>query len=125
MSASRTHRGALVLIVDDDAAVRAYLMTAFVREGCVVATAADGEEAIELLQQGTKYDLVLTDTSMPRKGGIEVLEVAQAALPGAHRILMSGSVVQAQALQRAKELGAEIFQKPISLDDIRRVIQSL
>jgi len=62
-----------VLVVDDDGGVRAVVARVLETAGITVLVAADGFEALELLDREDRHiDLVLTDVSMPRLGGIEL-----------------------------------------------------
>jgi signal transduction histidine kinase len=60
-----------VLIVDDNADMRAYLSN-ILREGWEIEAVADGLEALEAIDRA-RPDLVLTDVMMPRMGGFELL----------------------------------------------------
>jgi CheY-like chemotaxis protein len=64
-----------ILIADDDADARRLLarMLAAHDPGAAVATASNGEEALQLLGQ-EEFDLLLLDIMMPRTSGLEVLE---------------------------------------------------
>jgi DNA-binding response OmpR family regulator len=62
-----------ILIVDDDDAIRALLMTVLRRRGYNADDAHNGAVGIEKLQ-GSHYSLVLLDLMMPRVSGYEVLE---------------------------------------------------
>lgn len=64
-----------LLIADDDSTMRAFLGEAARRLGREVRLAADGAEAIALLNQ-EPFDLVLTDHKMPRADGLAVLKAA-------------------------------------------------
>jgi CheY-like chemotaxis protein len=57
-----------ILFADDDAAIRRFVPMSLGRNGHEVTVACDGNEALELYEPG-KYDLVLTDLSMPRMSG--------------------------------------------------------
>lgn len=61
--------GETLLIVDDEADIRAMLRDAFSLEGYRVLTAASGEEALTLLER--RPDLVLLDVSMPGMDGLD------------------------------------------------------
>lgn len=65
--------GTRVLVVDDDAAIRMLLMALCRRLKYESDAAADGVEALELMQ-GARYDLMLLDLMMPRMNGFEVLD---------------------------------------------------
>lgn len=54
-----------ILLVDDEAAIRANLGPFLERAGFTVHTAADGQEALEVLNR-TRPDLIVTDVLMPR-----------------------------------------------------------
>ena len=61
-----------ILIVDDEAPIRLALRTAFRRENIRTAEAADGEEALKMLKR-ERYQLIILDVMMPKKGGYEML----------------------------------------------------
>jgi two-component system, cell cycle sensor histidine kinase and response regulator CckA len=58
-----------VLIVEDEDMVRAVAERALVRQGYVVETASDGEQALELFAEGKRYDLIVSDVVMPNMDG--------------------------------------------------------
>ena len=61
-----------VLVVDDDASIRALVMRVFTRRGDKVQSAVDGEAAIGCLK-AYRFDLVVLDLMMPRTDGFGVL----------------------------------------------------
>ena len=61
-----------VLIAEDDELIRNLLRTIVERSGCETAVAADGVEALRLLQQ-SPFDLVLLDLMMPAMNGYELI----------------------------------------------------
>jgi len=62
-----------ILVVDDVAANVDLLKSMLVREGYQVVTAADGEQALQMLEE-TSPDLILMDVLMPKLSGYEVCE---------------------------------------------------
>ncbi|MBP3239298.1 MAG: response regulator transcription factor [Oribacterium sp.] len=62
-----------ILVVDDEAAIRLAIRVALKREGMRVIEAADGKDAIELLDN-QKFSLVILDVMMQEIGGYEVLQ---------------------------------------------------
>lgn len=60
-----------ILIAEDEIALRFLLSETLVDEGYEVKETADGQEAIERLQEET-YDLIILDYMMPEKTGVEV-----------------------------------------------------
>ena len=78
-------RGIRVLVVDDDADIRALANLALSQDGHVVSEASSGGEALTLIDAQAP-DLLVLDLLMPGQGGLEVLRIlrsrpATAALP--------------------------------------------
>jgi two-component system KDP operon response regulator KdpE len=67
-----TAKGALLLVVDDDPAIRRTLAETLGVEGYETLTAADGLEATELLRTAAP-DLVITDLAMPGRDGLALI----------------------------------------------------
>lgn len=80
-----------VVIVDDTPDLRDLLRLALERNGDfrVVGEAADGREALEVVEAHTP-DLVLLDIAMPVMDGLEALPLVRAACPGATVVMLSG-----------------------------------
>ena len=104
-----------VMIVDDAAIMRLYIAS-FVRslpDFKVVAQAANGQEALDKLANGTEVDLILLDIEMPVMDGLEFLRHAR--LKTRARICMLSSVAAQGSphAAKARELGADgVVAKP-------------
>jgi two-component system sensor histidine kinase/response regulator len=70
-----------VLMVDDNADANTFLAKILQMEGCTVATAATGEEALEVLAAGEPPDVILADLGLPGIDGRMFLRMAR-ELPG-------------------------------------------
>ena len=68
-----TGTGKSVLCVDDDPGIRGLLHEIITRLGHSTITAADGIDALEKLEDG-HFDIVITDISMPRMDGVELIK---------------------------------------------------
>jgi two-component system cell cycle response regulator len=68
-----TGTGKSVLCVDDDPGIRGLLQEIITSLGHSSITAADGIDALEKLEDG-HFDIVITDISMPRMDGIELIK---------------------------------------------------
>lgn len=86
-----------ILAVDDDASIR--MIAPLLIEGSNVAsqvglidTAADGQEAFERIMKENKYNLVLTDGSMPRMNGLELAKRIKASGKNIVVGLVSGGI---------------------------------
>jgi DNA-binding response OmpR family regulator len=79
-----------ILLVDDDSAVRVFNKTVLTQAGYEVDEAADGGAGFEALQSQL-YDLVITDNSMPKVTGIEMLKKLRAARLSLPVIMATGA----------------------------------
>ncbi len=79
-----------ILMVDDDALIAMSSVDMLEDLGHVVTEANSGKAALELLQNGHKFDLVITDYSMPGMTGAELARAAKALLPQLPIMIASG-----------------------------------
>ena len=86
------------------------------RAGYDVTACADGEEAIEVLDE--PWDLLLTDIVMPGKDGIEVARLAAARHPGLRIMFITGFAAVALTAGNRAPPGAKVLSKPIHLREI-------
>lgn len=104
-----------ILVVDDEPAIRDVLLEILRDEGYGTVAAQDGLSALDLLE-GMEIDLVIIDTMMPRRGGVELLQSMRGdpRLRDVPAILMS-----AAARPQLDGLGVSVFlPKPFELDDL-------
>ena len=102
---------ARILVVDDEPAHRDSLRRIFERAGHEVVVAADGDEAIALLQREAVH-VVLTDLVMPKRDGTAVLKAAKAAQPEADVILMTAYGTVENAVQAMRDGAYDFLTKP-------------
>ena len=113
-----------VLVVEDDAMVRAYVMASLRSFGHRAVSVSNGQEAIDLLGEGIDVSLVITDAVMP--GGVTGLEVsnyAQANHPHIPVILMSGYATDLLEQQGRITTGVPFLKKPFQKDDLERIVR--
>jgi CheY-like chemotaxis protein len=80
-----------ILVVDDEPDVLRVVAKRLERVGCEVGVAVDGEEALTLLlSDGPPWDLVLTDQTMPRRTGEQLLLAMREAGVTTPVVVMSG-----------------------------------
>ncbi len=77
-----------LLVVDDEPANLQKLKRTFTRE-FLVYEAGSGEEALDLLSQGT-FSVIITDQRMPGISGVDLLRESRATSPNAIRIILTG-----------------------------------
>jgi two-component system copper resistance phosphate regulon response regulator CusR len=106
-----------VLVVDDSDRVRKTLASGLRAHGMAVETAADGAEALTLLN-GLAFDVTVLDLMMPRVDGTQVLKAlkARSAKP---RILVLSARDQVQDRVDALNLGADDYLvKPFAFEEL-------
>jgi two-component system, OmpR family, response regulator len=113
-----------ILIVDDDAAVRAAARKLLEGAGYEVSTAADGREA-ETRIQALSVDLVLLDLNLPLASGWDVFERLTTRCPWLPVIIITGVTNQ---YRTALAAGASVLmEKPIDaaelLDSVQEVLR--
>ncbi|WP_281885096.1 response regulator transcription factor [Paenibacillus sp. YYML68] len=116
-----------ILLADDEAALRFLLTETLAEEGYHIVEAADGKEAIKLLDQ-TKYDLVILDYMMPEKTGIEVCEWLRASseLNRDVPVVLLTAKAQEKDKERAIQAGVTRYiVKPFSPMLLLDVVQEL
>lgn len=115
-----------VLLVDDEKQVIETLQDSIDWQDLgvdVVLSAADGQEALELMT-GRHIDLLVTDIRMPRLGGLELLRRTGTLYPDTHCILLS-AYGEFEYAREALQLGVENYLlKPIQIDEVRSTIHN-
>lgn len=112
----------LILVVDDDAAIRGLVTVALSTDGYAVETAANGSEALGLVLDGqAPPNAILLDLRMPILTGWEFAEIYQAA-PGPHaRILVMTAATDAAACASGI-VTVGILPKPFDIADVRSLV---
>lgn len=115
-----------ILVVDDDEGTRLSLRDYFELEGYIVATAEDGWQALELINQ-CQPQLVITDISMPRIDGFAFLkslrqQPAWRLLP----VICLTARTQTQERVQGYQTGCDVYiEKPFELTEIGAVVKNL
>jgi CheY-like chemotaxis protein len=121
---TRSSRGRVVVVVDDDPDIRGTLEDFLGEEGYGVVTAGDGREALEKLRLGTtpRPCLILLDLMMPVMNGTQFCREQQAdpALASIPVCLVSAD---GDLPGKARALGCEFLEKPVLIQRIFDVIE--
>ena len=114
--------GLSVLLVEDDAEVRAVMRRFLDALGCVVSEAASGEQA--MLSLGTDpFDLLVSDIALgPGMRGPELAARVQARFPSTAVVLMSGYSAELLEADSGSPPGWELLRKPCSREELGAAI---
>ena len=116
-----------VLVVDDDADVRAVVGKVIAKLGHHVWDVADGAEALELLKT-TPFDLIISDVYMADMDGMELLVRIQQLELGVPVVVISGGGFKPreEVLKMAAACGAvATLDKPFTLEQLRDTVEPL
>jgi DNA-binding NtrC family response regulator len=111
-----------ILVVDDEDALRMVLSSELSSSGYEVTTAADGDEAITVVQN-KKFDLVLLDIKMPKVDGFEVLKFIKKNFPTVKVIMLTGFADLKNAIESKKHGAEDFVSKPYDLVDLLTTIE--
>ncbi|MBW2368787.1 MAG: sigma-54-dependent Fis family transcriptional regulator [Deltaproteobacteria bacterium] len=106
-----------VLIVDDEASIRQSLSGILADEGFDVITAANGYEALKIVESDSP-DIVLLDIWMQGIDGIETLKAIKKDNPFIPVILISGHGNIEMAVKATKMGAFDLIEKPLSIDKV-------
>jgi len=106
-----------ILLAEDDAAMRTYLVRALERSGYGVLAVDRGTAALAQVKAGGRFDLLLTDIVMPEMDGIELAQKVAIASPDTRVMFITGfSAVTLRAGEAVPH--AKILSKPFHLRDL-------
>jgi len=114
---SKWSGGGRILLVEDEESVRAVAERSLTRQGYEVTSAGDGEEGLEYVRLGRRFDLVVSDVVMPVMDGPAMAREIRAVAPDMPVLFMSGYAEE----QLRKEIGLanmHFLPKPFSVQQI-------
>ncbi len=113
---------ARVLVVEDEHELRELIARWLETKGYVVVEAADGQDAVELIEAGLEPDVILLDLSLPRMDGKAFLEWLRAQPQHRHRHV----IVASAYLEDQPPLDADrTFAKPFRPDRLAAELERL
>ncbi len=122
--ATDTEPTAVILVVDDEAAVNHVVTRYLSHLGYRVLDASSAVEALEIVRrQEPRIDLVLADVVMPAVSGVELAATLLSRAPGPSVILMTGALPE--KVERL-DIGGQIvrvLRKPLDLDELQQVLR--
>lgn len=113
---------ARVLVVEDEHELRELIARWLETKGYAVVEAADGQDAVDLLEAGLEPDVVLLDLSLPRMSGRQLLEWMRERPQHAHRRV----IVASAYLDELPPVQADrTFAKPFRPDRLAAELERL
>ena len=110
-----------ILVADDDVLLRTMLRTLLARAGHTVVEAADGKFAIDELSS-REFDVIVTDLSMPRADGFEVLRRAREVRPKTPVIVLTAEGSVRDCVQAMRAGAFNFLVKPFHPKDLQEIV---
>ncbi|MFI4943009.1 MAG: response regulator, partial [Burkholderiales bacterium] len=111
-----------VLVVDDNASLLRFLVSAFSANGCVVSQAAAAEQALSVIA-AEAFDLVVSDIKMPGLSGLDLLRAVKARQPGTPVVLITGNPSINSAVFGLRHGAYDYLPKPFSIREVQDLLQ--
>ncbi|MDO4161901.1 MAG: ATP-binding protein [Pseudomonadota bacterium] len=114
-----------ILFVEDENAVRTVGARGLRRKGFEVVECISAENALEHIENGEEFDMMITDMMMPGLSGAELAKIVHQKYPEMKIILASG---YSEEIARKELAGSSDFYfmgKPYSLEDLHRKVQEV
>ena len=114
----------IILLVDDEPAVRDVQRRTLEAEGYVVKEAASGDEGLAAIRQPAQIDLLVADLEMPGLGGAEMVRQIRMIRPDLPVLYVTGYI---DRLMDARPLweGEAFLEKPFTLAGLREAVSLL
>jgi two-component system, OmpR family, response regulator TctD len=116
--------GVKLLLVEDDAAMRATLERSFARRGVVVVSCADGERALDRWRASVP-DVVVLDLSLPGRDGLQVLQQARAEGLATPVLILTARGTVGDRILGLNTGADDYLPKPFDLDELEARVRAL
>jgi CheY-like chemotaxis protein len=114
-----------ILIVEDDALVRKYVVAQVNSLGYATLSAANAAEAIEIIERNNEIDLLFTDVIMPgTMNGAQLATAARELRPSLKTLFTSGYTENAVMHHGRLDAGVLLLAKPYRKPELARMIRT-
>lgn len=120
----RSMRTWRILVVDDEEITRNNIAHVLRKEGYEVVTAANGAEALRVLE-GEEIDLVITDVKMEQMDGLRLLEVIKESSYPCHVVVITAYASVDSAVAALTKGASHYLTKPFKLDEVRLTVSNI
>ena len=121
----RAERGEVVLVVEDESAVRALVVDVLEELGYRALEAADGPSGLRLLQSNRRIDLLVTDIGLPGLNGRQLADAARERRPDLRVLFMTGYAENATIANGFLDPGMSMITKPFAIDALATRIRGM
>jgi two-component system response regulator PilR (NtrC family) len=112
-----------ILIVDDEQSMREFLGIMLEKEGYEYVADKRGEDAVERLENGERFRLVITDLKMPGADGLDVLERVKEIDPACQVVVITAYATPESAISAIQQGAYDYIQKPFKVEQAKVVVE--
>ncbi|WP_298331726.1 cell cycle histidine kinase CckA [Asticcacaulis sp.] len=113
-----------ILFVEDEEIVRGIAARLLRQRGYEVTEASDGEEALDIIQSGDKFDLLISDVIMPGLDGPSMLKKARPFLGNVPVMFISGYAEAEFSDLLEDEVGVSFLPKPLDIKTLAERVKA-
>jgi FixJ family two-component response regulator len=113
-----------LLVADDDPTLREELAALLREDEHEVITAADGGEALRIVERES-FDVALLDLRMPKATGLDVLRRLRVVRPDTAVVMITGEGTIDAAVEAMKGGAVDFVEKPYEIEALRRTLQTV
>jgi CheY-like chemotaxis protein len=121
----QSEQGETVLVVEDEAVVRALVIDVLSGLGYRTLEAGDGAAALRILQTDARLDLLVTDVGLPLMNGRQVYDAAAVTRPDLKVLFMTGYAENATLAKGFLQPGMEMMTKPFAMEQLASRIRNM
>ena len=115
----------LILVVEDEPAVRQFSADALVELGYRVIEADGAKEALRLLGEHEDIALIFTDIVMPEMNGAKLAELAREKRPDMRILFTTGYTRNAVVHNGVVDSGVELISKPFTIEELAARVRAI
>lgn len=116
---------AKILLAEDDTSMLGFITLALEKAGHTVKAEENGVNALNVIESGETFDLLLTDIVMPGMDGIELSQAATKLQPNLKVMFITGFTAVAMGHEDIDPEKEKILSKPFHLNDLVEQVDTL
>ena len=113
-----------ILVVDDNTLIRESLTEILVNNGHEVVSASQGDEALELVNDGS-FDLALIDLNLPGSDGFSIFKQLQEISPSTGVVFITGVELAGELKDASEEIAYPVLYKPLDIQNLLTLVKRL
>ncbi|MCX5806218.1 MAG: PAS domain S-box protein [Proteobacteria bacterium] len=114
-----------ILVAEDDEDVRLFVKDILSEHGYTVIEAVNGNEAIERFREHKGISLLVLDSIMPRKNGIDVYNATKIFAPDIKALFMSGYTLDMVSDKGVEQSEYDFIKKPLLPDELLKKVREI